>query len=136
MSALTTLLNGGDDQQGGPVQCTLLAAAAAAVPEEGSLELQAIQAIEASLTYPQPAVKVTVAPHCFDAVNSSLLITVQCTLLATAAAAGAVPEKDSLELQAIQAIEASLTYPQAPVKVKIMSCELPLPCAITQGIWC
>ena len=77
MSALTTLLNGGDDQQGGPVQCTLLAAAAAAVPEEGSLELQAIQAIEASLT-----------------------------------------------------------YPQAPVKVKIMSCELPLPCAITQGIWC
>ena len=64
ITALNTLLNGGDDQQGGPVQCTLLARAAATVPEEGSLELHAIQAIEASLTYPQVAAKVTLGPSC------------------------------------------------------------------------
>ena len=57
MTALSTLMSGGDDQDGGPVQCNLLIQAAAAVPEQTSLPMQAIQAIESSLTYPEPTAK-------------------------------------------------------------------------------
>ena len=66
MTALNTLMSGGDDQNGGPVQCNLLIQAAAAVPEQTSLPMQAIQAIESSLTYPEPTAKVScVLPHMF-----------------------------------------------------------------------
>ncbi|KAL0023612.1 hypothetical protein WJX77_007042 [Trebouxia sp. C0004] len=57
MTALNTLMSGGDDQNGGPVQCNLLIQAAAAVPEQASLPMQAIAAIERSLTYPEPTAK-------------------------------------------------------------------------------
>lgn len=57
MTALNTLMTGGDDQEGGPIQCNLLIQAAAAVPEQTSLPMQAIQAIENSLTYPEPTAK-------------------------------------------------------------------------------
>ncbi len=58
ITALDTLASGGDDQQGGLVLCTLLSQAAAAVPPQGSPAMQAIEAIEGSLTYPQAPVKV------------------------------------------------------------------------------
>lgn len=59
MTALNTLMSGGDDEEGGPVQCNLLIQAAAAVPEQTSLPMQAIEAIESSLTYPEPTAKVS-----------------------------------------------------------------------------
>ncbi len=59
MTALNTLMSGGDDQNGGPVQCNLLIQAAAAVPEQSSLPMQTIEAIESSLTYPEPTAKVS-----------------------------------------------------------------------------
>ena len=53
-----------------------------------------------------------------------MLIKVQGTLLADAAAAAAdAPAAGSLELQAISAIGASLTYPQAPVKVIVIDID-------------
>ena len=78
MTALNTLMSGGDDQEGGPVQCNLLIKAAAAVPEQTSLPMQAIQAIQSSLTYPEPTARVNchsslhvyyiaIDLHCFPA---------------------------------------------------------------------
>ena len=58
IAALTTLRAGGDDPNGGPSQGSLLTQAAAAVPDQGSLAMQALEAIESSLTYPQAPAKV------------------------------------------------------------------------------
>lgn len=75
MTALNTLMSGGDDQDGGPVQCNLLIQAAAAVPEQTSLPMQAIQAIESSLTYPEPTAKASwySALHFYQIYNQSPL---------------------------------------------------------------
>ncbi len=71
MTALNTLMSGGDNQEGGPVQCNLLIQAAAAVPEQTSLPMQAIAAIESSLTYPEPTAKASWYPalHDYQTVN-------------------------------------------------------------------
>ena len=66
MTALNTLMSGGDNQEGGPVQCNLLIQAAAAVPEQTSLPMQAIAAIESSLTYPEPTAKASWYPALHD----------------------------------------------------------------------
>ena len=58
IAALSTLRAGGDDPNGGPAQGSLLTQAASAVPDQGSLAMQAIEAIESSLTYPQAPAKV------------------------------------------------------------------------------
>ena len=58
VTAVNTLSCGGDDQHGGPAQSALLQQAVATVPEKDSSAMQAIQAIEAALTYSQAPVKV------------------------------------------------------------------------------
>ncbi|KAL3140400.1 hypothetical protein ABBQ38_004660 [Trebouxia sp. C0009 RCD-2024] len=57
ITALNTLSCGGDDQQGGPAQSPLLQGAVASVPAKHSSAMQAIEAIEAALTYSQAPVK-------------------------------------------------------------------------------
>ena len=57
-AALKTLLSGGGDPSGGPVRCRLLTQATAALPVETSPALEALEAIQSALAYPQVAAKV------------------------------------------------------------------------------
>lgn len=58
VTAINTLSCGGDDQHCGPAQSALLQGAVATVPGKGSSAMQAIEAIEAALTYSQASVQV------------------------------------------------------------------------------
>lgn len=60
MTAVNTLSCGGDDQQGGPAQSALLQGAVASIPAKHSSAIEAIEAIEAALTFSQAPVKVCV----------------------------------------------------------------------------
>ena len=69
VTALNTLSCGGDDQHGGPAQSALLQAAVATVPNKASSPMQAVEAIDAALTFSQAPVKVwspqsPIAQHC------------------------------------------------------------------------
>ena len=62
VTAINTLSCGGDDQHCGPAQSALLQGAVATVPDKHSSAMQAIEAIEAALTYSQAPVKVWCTP--------------------------------------------------------------------------
>ena len=58
ITAINTLSCGGDDQHSGSAQSVLLRQAVATVPDKNSSAMEAIEAIEAALTYSQAPAKV------------------------------------------------------------------------------
>lgn len=69
ITAINSLACGGDDQHAGPVQSALLQQAVATVPEKTSSAMQAIEAIEAALTYSQAPVKVRLTLTCMTDIS-------------------------------------------------------------------